>query len=128
MGMPVTVDVRDADVPPAAVACGFACLRFVDATFSTYRPGSEISRLSRGELALRDAHPAVRATVRGALRHRRRARAGERRRLCHRRLGDGGARTRLDGSPARGYGAMTILAGDEVLCTPAFGRRVVWRA
>ena len=59
MGMPVRVDIRDGGVRPAAVERVFAWLRFVDATFSTYRADSEITRLDRGELALRDAHPLV---------------------------------------------------------------------
>src|SRR5215212_2197112 len=56
MGMPIDIDVRDAevDVEPA-----FAWLREVDATFSTYREDSEISRLDRGELALADCRPEV---------------------------------------------------------------------
>jgi thiamine biosynthesis lipoprotein len=63
MGMPVLVDVRDAGVGAGAVDRVFAWLRFVDATFSTYRADSEIRRLDRGELALRDAHPDVRAVL-----------------------------------------------------------------
>jgi len=61
MGMPIVVDVRDDD--PAAVAALdalFAWFRWVDATFSTYKDTSEISRLNRGVLALEDAHPDVR--------------------------------------------------------------------
>ena len=42
------------DVEPA-----FAWLREVDATFSTYRDDSEISRLDRGELTLADCRPEV---------------------------------------------------------------------
>ena len=38
-------------------------LRFADATFSTYKDDSEISRLNRGELALADAHPDVREVL-----------------------------------------------------------------
>lgn len=56
MGMPVRVG---GDAGRAAVERVFEWLEWVDATFSTYRPGSEISRLGRGELALRDAHPLV---------------------------------------------------------------------
>jgi FAD:protein FMN transferase len=60
MGMPVVVDVRDGgDVIDDA----FAWLRFVDATFSTYRADSEIRRLDRGALALADAHPLVREVL-----------------------------------------------------------------
>ena len=39
----------------------FAWLRWVDATFSTYRPDSEISRLDRGERF--DPHPLVREVL-----------------------------------------------------------------
>ena len=37
----------------------FTWLRRVDALFSTYRAGSEISRIDRGELAIADADPLV---------------------------------------------------------------------
>jgi thiamine biosynthesis lipoprotein len=59
MGMPVGVDVRDAEPDPGALDRAFDWLRLVDARFSTYRADSEISRLNRGELALADAHPDV---------------------------------------------------------------------
>ena len=58
MGMPVRVHGADGDA--AAV---FEWLRWVDATFSTYRADSEVCRLDRGELALRDAHPLVREVL-----------------------------------------------------------------
>jgi thiamine biosynthesis lipoprotein len=56
MGMPIGIDVRDdgIDVEPA-----FAWLERVDATFSTYREDSEISRLDRGELTLAECSPEV---------------------------------------------------------------------
>jgi thiamine biosynthesis lipoprotein len=57
MGMPIAIDVRDPealDVEPA-----FDWLRHVDATFSTYRADSEISRLDRGELTVADCSPEV---------------------------------------------------------------------
>jgi FAD:protein FMN transferase len=63
MGMPVAVDVRDPGADPAAPGRVFAWLHFVDATFSTYEPGSEISRLNRGELAPCAAHPLVRQVL-----------------------------------------------------------------
>jgi len=63
MGIPVRVDVRDAGAGPAACAEVFAWLRFVDATFSTYDPCSEISRIGRGALAVADAHPLVREVL-----------------------------------------------------------------
>ena len=59
MGMPVRVDVRGGDPDMTAIDAVFAWLRFVDATFSTFRPHSQISRLARGELARADAHPLV---------------------------------------------------------------------
>jgi thiamine biosynthesis lipoprotein len=62
MEMPVGIDVRDA-VDPGAVDSAFAWLRWVDATFSTYRPDSQIARLGRGTLAAEDADPAVREVL-----------------------------------------------------------------
>ena len=44
----------------------FDSLRSADATFSTYKEDSEISRLNRGELALAEAHPDVRRCSTGA--------------------------------------------------------------
>jgi thiamine biosynthesis lipoprotein len=46
MGMPIVVEVRAAAAPLDVV---FDWFRWVDATFSTYRPESEISRVGRGE-------------------------------------------------------------------------------
>jgi thiamine biosynthesis lipoprotein len=62
MGMPVTLDVRDA-VEPGALDRAFAWLRWVDATFSTHDRDSEISRLNRKELPLAAAHPLVREVL-----------------------------------------------------------------
>lgn len=59
MGMPIVVDVRDEHADDAVLDDMFDWLRWVDATFSTYKHDSEISRLNRGELALEDAHPDV---------------------------------------------------------------------
>jgi FAD:protein FMN transferase len=59
MGMPVIVDVRDDEVDECAIDEVFAWLRWVDATFSTYKEDSEISRLDRGELAPESVHPEV---------------------------------------------------------------------
>ena len=63
MGTAVGIDIRD-DLPADDLAAGleaaFAWLRWVDDTFSTYRAGSQISRIERGELALDDADPTVR--------------------------------------------------------------------
>jgi len=60
MGMPIVVDVRDEEVEEAVLDRMFDWLRWVDATFSTFRADSEISRLKRGLLALDDAHEHVR--------------------------------------------------------------------
>jgi thiamine biosynthesis lipoprotein len=57
MGMPIVVDVRDDD--ESAVDDLFDWLRFVDETFSTYKPESDVSRVARGELAVADSHPLV---------------------------------------------------------------------
>jgi thiamine biosynthesis lipoprotein len=59
MGMPIVVDIRDDDVHEETLERIFEWLRFVDATFSTYKDDSEISRLNRGELSLEDADPGV---------------------------------------------------------------------
>ena len=64
MGMPIVVEVRDGDVDATALDEVFDWLRWVDATFSTYKEGSEISRLARGELALANACPEVRDVLR----------------------------------------------------------------
>jgi thiamine biosynthesis lipoprotein len=63
MGMPVAIDVRDAHGGTAMLDRAFAWLRTVDATFSTFRADSEISRLNRGELRLGDARPVVREVL-----------------------------------------------------------------
>jgi thiamine biosynthesis lipoprotein len=71
MGMPVAVTVRDGRAAPEAVERAFAWLRWVDATFSTHRPGSEIERLNRGELpreARAPAGPRGPRALRGAAR------------------------------------------------------------
>jgi FAD:protein FMN transferase len=50
MGTVVTIDVRDPGVDRAAVDGAFAYLHDVDARFSPFRPGSEVSRLAHGEI------------------------------------------------------------------------------
>jgi thiamine biosynthesis lipoprotein len=57
MGMPIGIDVADAHDIDVEVA--FDWLREVDATFSTYRHDSDISRLNRGELIIADCRPEV---------------------------------------------------------------------
>ena len=62
MGMPIVVDVRD-EVEDALADEVFDWLRWVDATFSTYKEDSEISRLNRDEIALRECHGDVRWVI-----------------------------------------------------------------
>jgi FAD:protein FMN transferase len=57
MGMPVTVHAEH------GAAEVFAWLRWVDATFSTYREDSQVCRIDRGELTVGDAHPLVREVL-----------------------------------------------------------------
>jgi len=63
MGMPVVVDVRDEGVDDGVLDAIFDWLRWVDATFSTYKDDSEISRLNRGELGLAHVHREVLAVI-----------------------------------------------------------------
>jgi FAD:protein FMN transferase len=63
MGMPVYLDIRDSEPDPAAAEAMYDWLRWVDATFSTYKPDSEISRIARGERAVEDAHSHVQAVL-----------------------------------------------------------------
>lgn len=63
MGMPVRIDLRDPEPGAAAVAEVVAWLHHVDAVFSTWQAGSEISRVNRGELALEDADPDLAAVL-----------------------------------------------------------------
>ncbi|HEY2541657.1 MAG TPA: FAD:protein FMN transferase [Gaiellaceae bacterium] len=56
MGMPIVVEVRDGDVTDEV----FDWFRHVDATFSTYKEESDVSRIRRGDLALADASEEVR--------------------------------------------------------------------
>lgn len=63
MGTVVSFDVRVGDVEPKAamVALSRACARLdrADAVFSTWKANSPMSRIRRGEVALRDAPPEV---------------------------------------------------------------------
>jgi FAD:protein FMN transferase len=59
MGLPIVVDIRDDDEAGAAVDELFDWLRWVDATFSTFKEDSEINRINRGELRREAAHPHV---------------------------------------------------------------------
>jgi len=55
MGMPITVEVVDASVTAEAFDRVFAYFGYIDAKFSTYKDTSEISRINRGEITLREA-------------------------------------------------------------------------
>ena len=59
MGMPIVVDVRDATSDELLDEL-FDWFREVDERFSTYKEGSEISRLNRGELTVAECHDDVR--------------------------------------------------------------------
>lgn len=61
MGMPISIHVRGprprgAEVV-AAVRTAYADLAWVDATFSKWKPDSELSRLRRGEVSVEDCCP-----------------------------------------------------------------------
>jgi len=63
MGMPIVVDVRDEGVGGDALEPMFDWLRLVDERFSTYKHGSEISRLGRRELTLEESCEDVREVL-----------------------------------------------------------------
>lgn len=72
MGMPVSVHVRSTRATPGpgteqAVQDCFSELREIDRLFSTYRRDSDVSRIGRGELTVRDADPLI-AVVESACR------------------------------------------------------------
>jgi len=58
MGIPMSLDIRDAGDHHAAAKEAFALLHEADAIFSPYLPGSQLSRLNRGELTLETTGPA----------------------------------------------------------------------
>lgn len=64
MGTAFTIDIRDPGEWSEAIAAVVSWLHLVDATFSTYRHDSDISRIRRGGLRVADAAPDV-ATVLG---------------------------------------------------------------
>ena len=59
MGTVFTIDIRDPGDWRESIDEAVRWLHFVDATFSTYRVDSDISRIRRGELRVADAHPSV---------------------------------------------------------------------
>ena len=62
MGMPIVVAVRDGD-DESVVDDAFDWFRHVDATFSTYKPESEIGRIRSGELDAGDASDEVQSVL-----------------------------------------------------------------
>lgn len=63
MGTVFTFDIRPPGVDESVVDHAVRWLHWVDATFSTYRADSQISRLGRGELNLRDCSAHVRTVL-----------------------------------------------------------------
>ena len=63
MGTVFTIDIRDAGNWAAAMDETLALLHRIDATFSTYRDDSDISRIRREELRVSDAHPDVQVVL-----------------------------------------------------------------
>jgi FAD:protein FMN transferase len=59
MGTVFSIDIRDPGPWEPAIGAVTRWLHHVDEVFSTYRPGSDISRLRRGELAAGHANPLV---------------------------------------------------------------------
>jgi FAD:protein FMN transferase len=55
MGMPITIEVVDANATQQAIDECFTFLEWVDDTFSTYKETSEISRINQKHLALSQA-------------------------------------------------------------------------
>lgn len=59
MGTVFSMDLRGPSIDPEAVENVVRWLHWVDATFSTYKPDSQVSRLGRGELRVTDCAPEV---------------------------------------------------------------------
>jgi thiamine biosynthesis lipoprotein len=59
MGTVFSLDIRGGDVDPATIGRVADDLRWVDETFSTYRPDSQISLLASGQVRLKDCPPEV---------------------------------------------------------------------
>lgn len=64
MGTVFSIDVRAPGVDGATLQRVVDWLHWVDATFSTYRPESQVCRLDRGELTIDGCAPEVRAVLR----------------------------------------------------------------
>ncbi|HEV3245374.1 MAG TPA: FAD:protein FMN transferase [Candidatus Paceibacterota bacterium] len=64
MGMPVTIEICDADASQAPLAKAFDYFRTVDERFSTYKKESEISRINRGEVSESQYSPEMKDILR----------------------------------------------------------------
>src|SRR6185437_7974550 len=51
MGMPITVEIADTAATHEDLAAVFDYFTYIDEKFSTYKPGSEMMRINRGEVA-----------------------------------------------------------------------------
>jgi thiamine biosynthesis lipoprotein len=71
MGTVFSFDIRPPGVTTAALGEAEALLYAIDATFSTYRKDSQISRLARGELRIAECSPDVRTVLDECERYRR---------------------------------------------------------
>ncbi len=63
MGMPITVEIADADADPAAIDAVFGYLRSVDERFSTYKATSEITRMNDGLVRADGRSPEMREVL-----------------------------------------------------------------
>lgn len=117
MGIPVGIDVRDAGIDPGALDRAFDWLRWVDATFSTYRADSQISRLNAGTLALEEAATEVRAVLERCERLRDQTRG----RFDVRARGDIDPSGFVKGWAVETAAAMLVEAGARNLCLHAGG-------
>ena len=63
MGMPITVEIADSKAGQADLDAVFDYFTEVDERFSTYKAGSEISRINRGELQERGYSPDMREVL-----------------------------------------------------------------
>jgi FAD:protein FMN transferase len=70
MGTVFSFDVREPGVPECVLDEAAALLSAIDGTFSTYRKGSEVSRLARGELGIESCSPEVRFVLAECERYR----------------------------------------------------------
>ena len=59
MGTVFTIDIRDRGAWSGAIEAVVGWLHFVDATFSTYRDDSDVSRIRHGDVDLAQTHPCI---------------------------------------------------------------------